>query len=310
MEKLPPIVFCCNRSFFAPLSVAIASICENASRPADLRFIIAASDVSEEDQHAFAKWVGATWRCDCRFFHVAKEQLSHFPVTAHYTVETYMRFFVLKELGKSEAKALYLDADTMALGNVVELLEKDFAGNLFYAVENPGFDRHRELGIPEGQPYFNAGLMFVDLSKWTKLNITDKVVSFIEQNPAELFKLVDQDALNAVLYDSWKMVGPEWNFQRKYWHALQLRSDYSQEDIAKSRRSPQIVHFNGRSKPWATPFLAEKRFGQAYLQFADWSPWGFENVKRKPIKECLGELLRYPAARAKRAFLLITGKAI
>jgi UDP-glucose/galactose:(glucosyl)LPS alpha-1,2-glucosyl/galactosyltransferase len=310
MKQLPPIVFCCNRRFFPPLSVAVASICQHAGHPAALRFVIAASDVPEDDQKAFADWVHSTWGAECRFFHVAKEQLAHFPITAHYTAETYMRFFVLEEIAKTEPKALYLDADTMALGDVGTLLKKEFSDNIFYAVENPGFDRYSELSIPEGKPYFNAGMMYVDLQKWSEQKITRRVVTFIRENPAELFKLVDQDALNAVLHDAWSPVGPEWNFQRKFWHALTFKTTYSSDEILNARQYPKLIHFNGRSKPWNVPFLVDMKLGRAYKSLAMQTSWGEENMSTKSLTVIINELLRLPLRHTKQFLLKLSGKAV
>lgn len=44
------------------------------------------------------------------------------------------------------------------------------------------------------------------------LDVTTKVLRFIEQNPDKL-RFHDQDALNAVLHDRWTLLHPKWNAQ-------------------------------------------------------------------------------------------------
>ncbi len=43
------------------------------------------------------------------------------------------------------------------------------------------------------------------LKKWLNLDVTTKVLRFIEENPDKL-RFHDQDALNAVLHDRWTLV--------------------------------------------------------------------------------------------------------
>lgn len=69
------------------------------------------------------------------------------------------------------------------------------------------------MKISETAKYFNSGLMIIDMDKWRKHSISEKVINFINNNSEDMFVFHDQDALNAILYDQWHDLHPRWNAQ-------------------------------------------------------------------------------------------------
>ncbi|MFZ4356097.1 glycosyltransferase family 8 protein, partial [Enterococcus gallinarum] len=82
------------------------------------------------------------------------------------------------------------------------------------------------------------------------LDVTTKVLRFIEENPDKL-RFHDQDALNAVLHDRWTLLHPKWNAQGYILSkAKKHPTIYGEKQYEETRRAPSIIHFTGHVKPW------------------------------------------------------------
>ncbi len=111
------------------------------------------------------------------------------------------------------------------------------------------------MAIPaESMCYFNSGLLLIDVKKWLNLDVTTKVLRFIEENPDKL-RFHDQDALNAVLHDRWTLCilsgTPKVIFCQKRKN-IQLFMEKNNKE--ETRRRPSIIHFTGHVKPWTKEF--------------------------------------------------------
>ena len=149
-----------------------------------------------------------------------------------------------------------MDCDMIALDDVAKLWTVDLGENIIAAVEDAGFHQRLEkMAIPaESMCYFNSGLLLIDVKKWLNLDVTTKVLRFIEENPDKL-RFHDQDALNAVLHDRWTQLHPKWNAQGYILSkAKKHPTIYGERQYEETRRAPSIIHFTGHVKPWTKEF--------------------------------------------------------
>lgn len=171
--------------------------------------------------------------------------------------EVYYRLSIPQLLDNSIEKAIYLDSDIIVLENIAPLWNIHLADHLLGAVEDPGakkYGRFKALTIPNEYGYFNSGVLVINVSQWRKLGISEKVIQYIRDNP-ENCRLLDQDGLNAILYDRRKSIDLKWNYQT----AL----------IGKYSIKPAIIHYTTKKKPWKYPHpLAE--YYHYYEKLMDW----------------------------------------
>lgn len=171
--------------------------------------------------------------------------------------EVYYRLSIPQLIDTSIEKAIYLDSDIIVLEDIAPLWNIHLADHLLAAVEDPGakkYGRFKALTIPIEYGYFNSGVLLLNVSKWRNLDITEKVIHYIRNNP-ENCRLLDQDGLNAILYNKRKSIDPKWNFQT----AL----------IGKYSIKPAIIHYTTKKKPWKYPHpLAE--YYHYYEKQIDW----------------------------------------
>lgn len=186
-------------------------------------------------------------------------------------LNVYARLFIPQFIPNRIKKVIYLDVDMIVLEDVSYLNDIALEGKIAGAVQDQfiqvvsrwgGISNYEELGISADNPYFNSGLMIIDIQKWIEGDVTTKVLDAISKNKKHLL-YQDQYGLNAVLFDSWLQLNPSWN-----------RFAYSEED------SPKLIHFTGR-KPIYKSYEFRKDFQQKFFQYLNMT--GFKNFK--PIGE-------------------------
>ena len=157
---------------------------------------------------------------------------------------TYYRLFAAQVMPVE--RFLYVDADTLCDMDVSSLqtldLEKFPAGWVPEAPLSRAVDRGvaEHLGNSETEPYFNAGVMLVNVTEWRRQQVTEKAMEFIAQYRPPFH---DQSALNYVLHRNALTLHAKFNCLsnlRKNWPAL--KPPYGQIG--------RLVHFLDYPKPW------------------------------------------------------------
>lgn len=164
-------------------------------------------------------------------------------------------------------KVLYLDVDLLIVDRIRPLWETPLDGKCVAAVTNPLFDFmvervRNDLGLPDGEEYFNSGVLLMNLDQMRRVKAMEQVVDFIKENRAPM-PWADQEPLNAILWNSRVHLAPRWNAIPSIWELSwkYLPRRWSQEMRVEARDRPAIVHFLGPYKPWhfrnRSPYRAE-----------------------------------------------------
>jgi lipopolysaccharide biosynthesis glycosyltransferase len=208
------------------------------------------------------------------FHHIPDRWTSGLPVRGFTRKATWYRIF-LDELLPEVPRILYLDVDLVVLEPLGALWRTDLGGCLVAAVTNVPLPEHRaycerpQLG---GDPYFNAGVLLLDLERLRGEGIGERLRSFSREHASRLHWR-DQDALNEVLHDRRLPLHPRWNCMNAL-TAFPWASDYFQADqLAAALRQPAIRHFEGpaHAKPWH--LLSTPEAQRLYLHHRRQTPW-------------------------------------
>ena len=141
------------------------------------------------------------------------------PRSPRFIAETAFPLLLSDLLPKSLERVLFLDPDVLVLDDIASIWETDISNNSVAAVADQaillcssprGVKDRRSLGIPDSAPYFNAGMMLINLRRWKRLNIPARASEYFHRisGPTDFLQ---QEALNAVLWDSWLPLDPRWN---------------------------------------------------------------------------------------------------
>lgn len=192
------------------------------------------------------------------------------PRWGHVSAATFDRLLIQQYLPAGTSRALWLDCDLLVLDDITPLFGLPMNGNAVLAVRDPlvgtlgspfGVQAWRQLGLDASRPYFNAGVMLIDLGAWRSVAAEERSVHHVLRYHNDLF-FNEQEALNAVLSESWAPLDDRWNLSANRFHA-KLQSP--------GPAGPAILHFAGRVKPWKLPGLGAEQ--DLFFRFADATAW-------------------------------------
>jgi lipopolysaccharide biosynthesis glycosyltransferase len=229
-------------------------------------------DTSEKGRRRVAEMVGRMGGA-ITFHNVPDSWVAGLPIRDFTRKATWYRIF-LDELLPDADRILYLDLDLLVIDSLLPLWTTPLDGRVLGAVTNvpPGPDRYKERPELKGDPYFNAGVLLMDLDLIRREGIREQLYSFAVQNAARL-TLRDQDALNVVLHDRRLPLHPRWNCMNSI-ICFDYATDYfSEAAVSEARRNPAIRHFEGPSynKPWH--LLSDRESKLRYARHRSQTPW-------------------------------------
>ena len=211
---------------------------------------------------------------------------SAFPLT------TYLRIFSPHAVANT-SKIIYLDVDTIVMEDISKLWHVDLGTNLFAAVQDvqetvscswAGIPNYKELGIPADTKYFNAGILLINADRWRQEQVANRVIDFLNDN-RKYINYADQYGLNAMLYNQWLLLDPQWN-----WFAM------------KEHPHPYIIHFLD-IKPIFKNYHSQPIFQKYFFEYLNQTP--FKGTKLISGNRRLYKKIR---TRLKKILLSVIGK--
>lgn len=228
---------------------------------------------------------------------VPDERIAPLPARPFLPATMWYRTF-LPELLPDVPRVLYLDADTIAVDDLSELWALDLGDDLLAAVTNVWEPWNVHLpalaGVPDGQPYFNSGVVWMDLDGLREEDAIARVHAHAVADPGRL-RFGDQDALNVVLGHRRLALAPRWNVMNSVLYFEHAAEVLGADAVADARERPGIRHFEGpaANKPWH--LLCERESRAEYMRHRAATPW--PRVRRQGLTP--GNLARYAARRVR-----------
>ncbi|MBR2179518.1 MAG: glycosyltransferase family 8 protein [Selenomonadaceae bacterium] len=200
-------------------------------------------------------------------YYIDVSVFKNFHVGKSYTVATYNRIIIAQVLYPSISKLLYIDADTLCVGKILELKNLSFDDKMILAVLDRGdwLPAHKqEIKIPESQDYFNAGVLYIDLQKWNEFKMSEKMIELLNERK---LSYQDQDALNLIAIGQIKAIPVRFN---QFFLMNEENEDIPSDTL--------FLHFAGLLKPWQPWCENPKRL--IYHEYLNKSLWS--NFVYKP----------------------------
>lgn len=283
------IAYCADRGVANALAVSMHSVLKNLRPGCAPRFYLTLEGYSEADIAELKRKLDALQRpyeivlLDCEL-----EQFENLK-SLHGNRMTYARLMLPAII--DEAQFLYLDADTLAVGDLSKII--DYAdpqysgavvanGSVEYSVDRALLTR---LGRQLSDPYFNAGVLLVNTPAWQENQVTERCLELGAQHPHELHS-ADQALLNHVLHGDFS----------------NLPETYNQLVYSWSRPADflpgGLLHFNGSPKPWDL-------LGGAFHQMsAHWHEHARQCLTASELRAKYFHFPNYPrAARLAKSYL-------
>ena len=249
LEKQPMnVLLCTDRAFVEPMCVTITSLLINNYGTPFALFIVL-TDPHPDDCDFITHTVEPFSNARLNFIPFDHGTISSFPVHNHISVTAYVRLYLTEYLDPSIKRILYLDGDVIVRKEVMRLWETDLCGFPIAAAQDPWVDHLKTIGFSDENPYYNTGILLVDVERWRSLGLTKVFDEFIRSRSIPL-KYLDQDVINVVLKGNIKKLDYEWNFASRFADLAPTVLGMNSQRFERVRKDPAIVHFTTASKPW------------------------------------------------------------
>lgn len=273
------LIFSSDNNYAQFLGVTLCSIFENKKSSNPIIVYVLDGGIKYDNKEKLAI-LEKEYKFSINYIKVDSVFFKDFYISHHITQATYYRI-IIPDLLPNLEKALYLDCDIIVLGDIKELYEKEITNHAFAAVEEKVTDRQKELGMPLGSKYFNAGVMLINFNKWKELDITKKTINFIQNNPGKL-KYWDQDSLNAIAYDKWASLDVAYNY---------MTSLQTEPHIEDYENNIFIIHYSSPLKPWN--LLCKNFYKKYYFYYLKKTPWRKIRYVDKTLKNIVKKILKH-----------------
>ncbi|WP_342242386.1 glycosyltransferase family 8 protein [Ensifer sp. OTU672] len=179
-------------------------------------------------------------------------KISGLKTTSYWSRATYARLYLPELLADRHDRLLYLDANTLIKKSLAPLADLSFEGRAVAAVPYDDPTRFNpSLGREANTPYFNAGVLLVDIDAWNAQDYTARIARLLQ---ARSFDFLDQDVLNLTTEGNFVHLPGHWNAQKGW-------EDYSQASIV------HFTHAKPNTKECEHPEKA------TFLEYRKQTPW-------------------------------------
>ena len=268
MEACIPIYTAADWGYRAPLRVMLESLHDHTPADSRVQRVVVLTDGASVGK--YFEEVYCLPRLGIEFRSVDPSRLSSLPVYGHVGLMTYVRLLMESLEVCPEDRVLYLDADILVRKQLAPLFETITAqlcavsavremGTYTVAGRGGVFD-WAERGLSPSQPYFNAGVLGLDMERVRSTRAFSRALEYLISNGRNVLSW-DQGALNAILGSDTQLMPLIWNFTSS---AL-FRSSGAEGEQRPKLCDVAIAHFtgSGASKPWhinsTSPFYSEYR---------------------------------------------------
>lgn len=268
MIDTPQVAACCDENYVAYATVMMLSALNNCQVSIDFHLINCGVTSHSIDamQQCIENHGGTltTYQTDDTLY-------AGLP-TSRYSIATFHRINLPDYIPHHIKKIIYIDSDTLVLGDLTELWQTDLKGQPVAAIENLSPKACVSIGVGRND-YFNAGVLVMELDQWRAQKIHHQVTKYAQDHAGQL-QFFDQCSLNAVLQGRWTRLPVRWNVQSDIYSVVIKYINgctYSRSELDRAILEPAIVHFTGKKKPWK--IVCFHPFKNHYRSFIRKTPW-------------------------------------
>lgn len=243
-EKVIPIFFACDNNYYKFTAVVIKSIMANASKDYKYKFYVLTLGIDEENQKKAALDLKPNFEIE--FVNVQKYYESiqdKLPCRDYYNKTIYFRIFIA-DMFPNIDKAIYIDSDTVVLGDISEFYNIDLGDNLIGActeqvmsqIDLYGTYVENNLGLNR-YTYFNDGHILINCKKFREECVLEQFLNLLDVYECKVTQ--DEDYLNIICEGKVRLINNAWNVETFEGVKVITR----EEDI-------KMLHFIMWSKPW------------------------------------------------------------
>jgi len=241
------IVFVLDDAYLTPGLVAIKDVCENAGAKYPV-YVFHGNSLGETSQKKL-RHLASKYDIDLRLKDISREgeMFLKLDIRTHVSDIAYSKHLIGELIWEGFETAYYFDIDILVLDDLSKLFE--IKPKKAMAAVNHNAEELRQQLLDEPGPYYNTGVLAINLIRWQTINAAEKFKSAIAEY-SHRFRYHDQDIFAVAFDDEIEEMPIEFNFMLNGRYNSYVRSTPS-SDWDPLEISPAIIHFIGPTKPWS-----------------------------------------------------------
>ena len=278
------LVVAADDHYAMPLAVAVRSALERMHDCMPRVFVLDDGISNSNRDRVLASWSGLPVQPEwipLDEMHIS--QLNMLPVPSINEMQyisrcTFARLMLGELLPHDVSRVIFLDCDILVRTDLGDLWAIDQDDKVVLAVQDyyihtlghPAISDSMPDGTPSASPYFNTGVLVIDVELWRSHRVGARCIEYLEQYK-ERNIFLDQNALNVVLHGKWKALDHRWN-QQQFIHRTSLQHlPMSRDQYTAAKYHPCIIHFTTGDKPWLAACRHPDR--QLFFEQLDNTAW-------------------------------------
>jgi len=256
-SRATPVVLNADANFALPLATTLANLDELTAPTGVQPVTVLGEGYDAELRDRVAQ--GRSSRLEITWVDIAALLPAELPTSERLSRVAYARLLVGSVMAPEVRRVIYLDLDILVRRPLDALASIDLHGRTIGAVVDrsspclampDALVNWRELGLDGRLPYFNSGVLAVDLDRWRRIGAEGRLLDYLEANRRYL-RWHDQDVVNGALAEEFYELPMTWNCQQ----APRVRTGtiYAFRPLEETDQAfddPAIAHFTGHDKPW------------------------------------------------------------
>ena len=266
MNNIP--IFLSSDNNYSPfIATTIASICDNTK--SFCNFYILDNKIEPKNKTKIEKLKEQFNNFSIEYIKIDTQKIFkniNYKNNEYISLATYNRLLI-PNLKPELKKALYLDIDIIALGDIQKLYDI----NLEQYIIGAAWDKSRVLyntdtkeliELSDNYKYFNAGVLLIDIPKWNKNKVTNQLFE-LEKKYKKNILHADETLLNKYFDNNYKI--------------FDIKFNYTDYDVLNHPTNDIVIrHFASSIKPWTANFSILNKKITPLKNFDDF--WKYANM--------------------------------
>jgi lipopolysaccharide biosynthesis glycosyltransferase len=218
-----------------------------------------------------------------------------FKTTEGITLSMYSRLLI-PQLKPEIGKAIYLDADIIAMGDVAELLNEsldDYHLGAVWATSVDDVQHNRRLGISNNHKYFNSGVLLINCKKWRENYIVEELF-LLESKVRNKLIIPDQDLLNIYFDGKVKILPSKYNTTTRIVLLDRILKNNTDKIVIRHFESTEKPHNSHYYGIYQMPHFEEFWYYAGFTPFLEMLPKNHQ-IQAKPDLSKLRQKTRQQA---------------
>ncbi len=289
------ILYSCDKNYLIHMAASMASCMNNCKET--ITFYVFENDIYTDDKEKIRKLCKKN-NCNVIFMNVV-DKLNKFNLSTTFNLNAFSRLLSSSVIDID--KIIYLDCDTIVIGDISRLWNTDIDGFLIAGVQDTvSWPLRKVVDLEYSDRYLNSGVLLLNLKEWRKNTIENKFLECITKFNGNV-PHNDQGILNYVCNNSKKLLDLSYNVYDTvfYYSKSELKKMYDMEvyysemEIKRAIDNPIIIHYTEAfyGRPWfvdcnhprKNEYLIYRKSNSKYWE-EKYNKSNFKKIIRRKIK--------------------------